>query len=573
MDLGVSGLASGFDWRGLIDQLSDVERLPQRRLRSEQSAALNRNNAYSTIKTQLSVLKNRTDSLQKPTFFDSRSVASADSTTGTASVNSGAALGSYSFNVTQMATAAKKQGSLNVGAVLSPTNSVSAVTVGGAGFSSPITNGNFTVNGVQIAIATTDTLQEVFDRINTSTGGDVTASYSTSTDAISLTSTSGEIVLGSATDSSNFLGITRLFNNGTSTISSTSALGGAKVTGLLPSANLVVPVSDGGAGAGKLKINGVEITFSISADSLQNVMDRINSSAAGVNAAYDPVNDRFSLTNKTTGDVGVSLEDVSGNFLAATGLISGSSSLERGKDILYTINGGPTQTGRSNTVGSDSSGITGLTFNSLKLGTSLVSISVDRSQIRTVIQNFIDDYNKTQTTIDGLTASSTSAAGKVTAGLLASDSEVSDIAGKLRTISFNQTSGLSGVFKSLSHIGIDSSGTSNVLTIKDSAALDAAINDNLADLKSLFSDPTYGIATRLSTYFDATIGDGGTVIDRQDALLKQSSQVDAQVIDLERRVQSNRQRLIDSFVQMETAQQQINQQMKFLQQRFSSSPT
>ena len=95
----------------------------------------------------------------------------------------------------------------------------------------------------------------------------------------------------------------------------------------------------------------------------------------------------------------------------------------------------------------------------------------------------------------------------------------------------------------------------------------------MADLKSLFSDPTYGIATRLSTYFDATIGDGGTVIDRQDALLKQSSEVDTQVIDLERRVQSNRQRLIDSFVQMETAQQQINQQMKFLQQRFSSSPT
>ncbi|MEN9603022.1 MAG: hypothetical protein RIS56_2628, partial [Verrucomicrobiota bacterium] len=57
----------------------------------------------------------------------------------------------------------------------------------------------------------------------------------------------------------------------------------------------------------------------------------------------------------------------------------------------------------------------------------------------------------------------------------------------------------------------------------------------------------------------------------QDALTKQSSAIDTQVTDLEKRVQSNRQRLIDSFVQMETAQQTINQQLKFLQQRFGGT--
>ena len=39
-------------------------------------------------------------------------------------------------------------------------------------------------------------------------------------------------------------------------------------------------------------------------------------------AAYDGVNDRFLLTNNTTGDIGISLEDVRGNFLQATKLAS-----------------------------------------------------------------------------------------------------------------------------------------------------------------------------------------------------------------------------------------------------------
>ncbi|MEY3547138.1 MAG: hypothetical protein RLZZ313_1500, partial [Verrucomicrobiota bacterium] len=51
----------------------------------------------------------------------------------------------------------------------------------------------------------------------------------------------------------------------------------------------------------------------------------------------------------------------------------------------------------------------------------------------------------------------------------------------------------------------------------------------------------------------------------------QSSQIDTQVTDLEKRVKSNRQRLIDGFVQMETAQQSINQQLKYLQQRFGGA--
>ena len=43
-------------------------------------------------------------------------------------------------------------------------------------------------------------------------------------------------------------------------------------------------------------------------------------SAAGVNASYDSLNNRFVLANKTTGNLAITMQDNTGNFLGATGL-------------------------------------------------------------------------------------------------------------------------------------------------------------------------------------------------------------------------------------------------------------
>ena len=192
MDLGISGLASGFDWRSFVEQMADVERIPQKRLLQEQNLLEQRTNAYSSIKTQLAVLQSRVDALKEPSLFASRAVASSDSDKLSATVSSGAPLGTFSFNVTQLATAAKLTGTSNIGASLSATNDVSGLTLSSAGFSTPVTSGTLTVNGKQITIDTASSLQDVFTAIESATGGDVTASYDSSTDTISLSS-SGEI--------------------------------------------------------------------------------------------------------------------------------------------------------------------------------------------------------------------------------------------------------------------------------------------------------------------------------------------------------------------------------------------
>lgn len=567
MDLGISGLASGFDWRSLVDQLAQAERAPQTRLKSDQTALQQRNTAYGSIKTQLNSLQTTIDALKDPTLYDTRAAQSTDATAATATASTGAPLGTYAFNVTQLAVAATQQGSTGIGAALSASDDVSNVVLGSAGFHTAITAGTITVNGKQVNVATTDSLQDVFDSIFTATGGEVTGSYDSTTDKISLSGSSGEVVLGSVTDTSNFLQVTRLQNNGTGTVTSSSTLGSVRITNSIASSNLATAINDGG-GNGEFKINGVSINFDPAADSLSNVIDRINSSAAGVTASYDTVKDRFVLTNKATGDVGISLEDVSGNFLAATGLSGGA--LQHGKNLLYTINGGGQLTSQSNTITDVSSGLTGLSVKALKENSTFsVSVNADTDAVKTALNNFLTQYNKVQSVIDTQTASSTDAQGKVTAGVLASDRDISSLAATLRSNSFNLGSGFTGVVRSLADLGISTNGNDNKLNLADSSKLDAVLQTNLNDVAALFTDATDGIAAKLSAYLDKTAGDDGTLITQQNSLTKQSKAIDQNIADMERIVQANRQQMIDSFTAMETAQSQSNQQLQYLQKNFT----
>jgi flagellar hook-associated protein 2 len=570
MDLGVAGLASGFDWKALVDQLSEVERQPQTRLLSDQNKLEQRNNAYGSIKTQLEVLMNRVKALTDGTLFGSRAATVSDTAAASATVSAGTPLGSYAFNVTQLATSAAQRGAANAGAALSATDDVSGLLLSEAGFSTAVSGGTFTVNGKQITITTGDSLQGVFDAISTATAGDVVASYSSVDDTITLTSGSGEIILGSATDTSNFLQAARLRNNGTGTIESTSSLGTVRTGVTLANANLATAIT--GGGAGEFKINGVSISFDTASDSISNVLDRINESAAGVSASYDSVNDRFVLTNKTTGDVGIALEDVTGNFLAATRLSAGS--IERGKNLLYTVNGGGQLTSQSNIITEASSGITGLSVTALDEGATFdVVVASDTAKIKTAITDFITDYNKAQSVIDTQTASTTDSKGKVTAGLLANERDPFDIASGLRSRAFGQLTGLTGVFDSLADLGISTSGDNNSLTLSDETALDDALANNLTSVSELFTNSTNGLAVQLGTFLENTVGDEGSLVEKQSTLTSQSGAIDVDIENLERVVQQNRQRMIDSFIAMETIQQRANQQLQFLQKQLGSTST
>lgn len=566
MDLGISGLASGFDWRSLVDQLLEVERAPQTTLRAEQDTIETRNNAYGSLKTELQVLRSRLDVLRETGFFSSRTTQSSDASLAEAEAESGAVQGSYNLNVSQLATAAHQDGTNNIGAALSASGDLSGIEVASAPLATAIRAGNFTVNGKQITVATTDTLQAVLNRISEVTGSSVAATYDPSTDKVTLSS-SGPIILGSATDSSNFLRALKLANNGTGTITSSTALGSAQLKSSLSSANFSSTISDGGSGAGQFVINGVAINFSATADSLQNVIDRINASAAGVVASYDAVNDRFVLANKITGDLGIALEDVAGNFLAATGLTAGT--LSRGNDLIYTIGDGGQLTSPSNTIDAESSGIPGLSITVKAPGQVTITVGSDTEKIKAAIIDFVTQYNKVQGLIDTQTTSSTDAKGKVSSGVLADDTDADEIASRLRSILGFRTQ--EGVYRGVEDLGIVSGGYDNNLSLSDTTKLETALATGLTDVERLFANESSGLANRLDDYLEGVIGEDGSLVNKQGALTKQAGDIDTQIADMERLVLEQRDRLIASFLAMETAQAKINQQMQFLNQKFGTT--
>jgi flagellar hook-associated protein 2 len=310
----------------------------------------------------------------------------------------------------------------------------------------------------------------------------------------------------------------------------------------------------------------VDINFSAGTDTLTGVIARINDSNAGVTARYDSINNRFTLTNKTTGDVGIAVEDVTGNFLAATGLTG--ASLAHGTDLVYSVNNGPQLTSRSNTITEESSGIAGLSVTALGKGAFDVTVGADTDKIKTAITDFISQYNKVQGLVKTQTASSTDANGKVTAGVLTGDQDVASLSGQLRGLLTSTVSGITGTLRRLDNLGLNANGFDDNLSTTDLTGLEEALATNLSGVKDLFAHVNTGLAARLNSFLDRTIGENGSLVSHQNNLSAQSKGIDKQIEGLEKQVLAYQQQLTNSFVAMEAAQARINEQLVYLQRTF-----
>ncbi|HUA68239.1 MAG TPA: flagellar filament capping protein FliD, partial [Candidatus Saccharimonadales bacterium] len=390
------------------------------------------------------------------------------------------------------------------------------------------------------------------------------------TDEITLASTdNSQVVLGSAADTSNFLQVAELYNNGTDSVTSSSALGHVQLGGTMANADLSTAITDGGNGQGAFTINGVTINYNASTESVQDVLNSINSSGAGVSATYDSINNRFLLRNNTTGDVGISAQDVTGNFLTATGLATGT--LQRGNNLLYTLNGGTQQlVSESNTIAPASSSISGLTVNATQTGTVTMNVTSNTGAVASAIQQFVTDYNAVQSYISGQEAVTTSSSGTVTPGTLTADTTAAQLTTSLRSLVATAVPALSGnVVSMLSDLGITSNGQNNTLSV-DTTTLDSAVANNLDAVNTLFNDPTNGIATQLNNYLTNAIGTNGTVTGHQASLSQQSSNLTTQISNLNTKISSDEAQWTTEFQAMEQAESQSNQELTYLSEQITN---
>jgi len=563
----VSGLvsSSSFDWKEIVDKLIEVETIPVTRLEAEKAKNTEKSAALATIKTALTDLQDSVQAMRADNIFALRTVSSnVTSTTWKTTSASGTPVGSYAFTVSRLATKAQQIGQADVGAKLSTTSNVSGLTLANLNTANAVTAGTFTINGAQVTVATTQSLQDVFDAISTATGGDVTGSYNPLTDKVSLTSAgNNEVLLGSTVDTSNFLSALKLNNNAGSTVTSSASLGTVKLyTATLANSGLATAVT----GSGTFAINGVSMSYNASTDRVGDIISRINAAGAGVTAGYDATEDRFTLTNNATGNTGMSITDSSG-LLAALGLTTGAGgAFSHGVDAQFSINGGATITSSSNTLAASSHGITGLSVTVDTLGSQTLQVSSDAATMATYVQDFVTKFNEVQNLIDDNTVVTVEGT-TVSSAVLAGNREVEAWAGKLRSLAFDQIGGLTGSVNRLDNLGIDFNSTTGFLTVKDSDKLANALSDTPEDVSEFFLTANTGFVAKIYSGLTTFMKNDTT---QQNNLGKANLSLDEQIARLQTKIAAQKEQLTLAFIKMLDAQSAAESQQKTLEDAFST---
>ena len=654
MGMALSGLASGFDWKSIVDQLIEVSRAPQNRMRTEKSANASKSSAINDIKGLLGTLKTSISSLATEESLYKKGVTFKDTSTNwTASASKDTPAGEYKFNLINEATASKLSGSSNLVVSLTSGTEIGKISVGRT-----IKPGDFTVNGKVIKVSVADKLQDVLDKF---LSAGVTASLDDG--QIRLFSPT-PISLGAPNDTSNFLQAMRLSGSGVSnggytvrsghsnfatTSSGTSSIvfpsghglkvgdqiavdlasgeGGGLISGdtyhvvAVSGNNVQLSSSSGGAAetissaitsaskfsrlnslaapvlnvplslagfnpaisagvTGVLDINGIRIgqpdlvSYNTDTDTIQSILDKINKSNAGVTAVYDLAQGAFSLTNKTTGDVGISVVD-SGSLAAALGLTTGTTA--NGTDATFSINGGGILTNRSNILDETAHGIKGLSVTANKIGEQTLTVAGDYTAAKDSLNDFISKYNAVQNAIEKYTKV-TVTGDKVSSAILAGNRELATLSRNLRTRLYQAGGGVTGSVQRLSDLGINFAGIEPTISLTKSNLLESKLASSADEIYNYFSTVSDGSAgsggliARLDTLLSSYVSDSGSASGglkaQLDSITKQNTSLDKQIEDVERRLASQRSLLENSFIAMERAQSGFQQQSAYLAKTF-----
>ena len=565
MQFQLAGLASGFDWRSMIDQLMAAERIPQQRLRADQGKNNDTRDTLELLETKMDSLKSTVGGFEGSDLYNAKSTALSDENLGiTAKAGTSSVEGTYEISVSQLATTSRRSGLTDVGGTLGSAASV----LSNLSFAQDIDEGTITVNGQEITIRETDTMQNVFDSISIATSGVVSASYDNLTDQVTLSSSSGELELGDTADSSNFLSVLKIdqievidAGSGSSSVASTGTLGVVDLSNSIATSGI-----GGGSpitGSGTITINGVAISFDADTESVGTLMERVNDSAANVNMTYDSAADQFRIVSQDTGELEMPVIDSGNGIMAALGL-DGSAVV--GQDLQFSIDGGATISSRSNVITGSSHGVTGLTITASETGTQTIGISRDSEALKEQINKFISSYNdiqdyileKTKITVEG---------DDVKTSVLSGNSEVYNLDTKLRALVFNQIENLGGEIFRLEHMGIDFIDGTSKLEIKDADALDSALSTEVDTLEQFFmgdvdgdGDTDESFSSRMEAFVENYIRDDGILDIQMTTLADRNKAIDERIVEMERRLEFTQSALESSFIAMENAQSNIQSQ-------------
>ncbi|MDE3074561.1 MAG: flagellar filament capping protein FliD [Chloroflexota bacterium] len=559
--ISFGGLVSGLSTQAVIQALMAADQAPLTLLQNQQGQEQRKLQAWQDLQTKLQTLQAAADtlSLQSTAGAKKLSFAGPAGTFATGSASATAANGSFTLNIDQVATQTQLNSTSGVGTAIVGSDIATFTNK----LATPVTAGIFTIDNTQIAVTTGDSFDTILANIQSATqaaGDPVLASIVGN--QIQLTRPAGNtdvIHLGAGGDTSNFLSATKLLGPpAATTMTSTGPVGVANPNAALDNANIAGLTS---TTSGSLLVNGVTIDYNTATDTLQNVLDRINASSAGVTATYDAASDTVRFTANQTGSQAISVSDMAGNLLSSLQVTS-SAAQTYGQNAQFEVNGGTTQYSTSNSVNNIVAGVNLTLQQANPAGQPLtVTVSQDPSVAESALQSFVTAYNDV---VDTLRKDTAYDATSNTAGVLLGDPTAETLQSQLDTGLFIENGaglGLPSGFTDVTTIGLNTGpvgsapGTTTDLQFVTST-FENAVNSNPAAVTQLITTVMGSFNSQLMT-ITQPFGEVDNSIQAETSALQE---LQREINTQQDFLQQEQQALNDEFNQMETLLAQIQSQ-------------
>ncbi|MEC9487914.1 MAG: flagellar filament capping protein FliD [Halanaerobium sp.] len=605
MAIQLGGL-SGFDTNAIVEQLMQIERRPLYQLENEKKMVELKKELFSEINSNLVSLQSKTENLFKFTTFNQYFASSSNEDVAEVTLNEDAILGNYNLVVNNLATATSvtSSTSLESGSSASPAQITSdSEVVTGTGYldtsktfldafneagldTTNLQDGTITINGVSFEIDIDSTTIDGFtNMVNGDPEVGVTLSYNIAdpnNDIFIITTeddgSDASIELADDTGFFAMANITTMEAQGSGTADPTATLAEANITDLSATGTIY------------FRINGYSFSYDTAVTSLDDVINEINSSNAGVTMFYDSETDKVTVTQRETGAGLINFEDVDGNFLEALHLTTATQ--QEGQEASFTLNG------HAMTRSSNEFELNGVNFTLEGQGTTTINVEKDIDAVYESIQEFVAQYNSAvellNTRLSEKPVEDASTEAALRKGLLRGDSTLAGLRSSMRQLMTEEVSGLNNKYTTLMEIGITTTsadhGKSGKLEI-DEERLKEVLAQNPESLRKLFfndndedekvDDGELGVAAKLYNKLEQYINDSttsyngrtykvGIIPMRLDSMDNLLDDYDDQIYDFERRLEKIEERYWRQFTAMEQALVELQNQQSWLSSQLSN---
>ncbi len=526
------GLAmpSGLDDSTIISELVSVQQQQVTTVQNEVSADQTEISAYGQVQSDLQSISSAASAVASAGSFDVFSSTSSNADAVTITGGNGSTAGQYNVGVYNLASSETMISS--DGLISSETASLS---------SQGISVGKISVEGVDINVSSTDTIQDLANNINSATQADgspldVTASV------VQVAASDYRLVLSSNNPGSSGIAYQDVSGSTLENLGIITDANGDKgnVNQVVQSSDDIADAWNNLATGGAVQITGtdhngnaVSTTFTKDAgETLANFLSRITSAYNGTVTATTNADGDLVLTDAITGNSDLAMNTLSlggtdHTMTVTQGGENGAGVLTAGTNSYYSIDG-MDMNSDTNSVSGFQPGTT-ISLNATSAQPVTVGLSLDTATIEQNVEAVLTAYNSLLSFVNSATAvatTSTSAeSGSTTStqgGPLPGDMTAKGIVASIDSIFESEGGMLSGSLNSLADIGIQTDPNSGQLSL-DESTFQTAMQNNPSAVENLFTQ------TSNSNSSNVTFGQSTSATQSGNYLLQENSSGQVQI--------------------------------------------